>query len=163
TLVEIIVGRPVIDGDQAAMMGTAIDDRRRPTPRTEGVEVSDDVEGVFLSALAVDPRSRQAHAGQFWDQLEIALGMEPTGGRGQRRSTGFSEHPLGTSESRIAAARVAPPNPASFDQPAAGSQTMVMPERVRELGQPGLVPAAAPAIAEAAPATVAGAAASGGG
>ncbi|MCU0657689.1 MAG: protein kinase [Polyangiaceae bacterium] len=76
TVLETAIGRPIIDGDTAAMMGTACDEQRRPTPRNEGIEVSDQVESVFLAALAVDPRNRYPEAGQFWDALEGALGLE---------------------------------------------------------------------------------------
>jgi len=75
TLVEVMAGRPIIDGDQAAMMGTALDATRRPTPRTEGLVVSDQVEGVFVRALALDPRDRYAEAGAFWDDLLRAAGV----------------------------------------------------------------------------------------
>ncbi len=70
TLVEALAGRAVIDGDQAAMMGTAIDPQRRPTPRNEGVDVPDAIESIFLKALAIDPRERYADAGTFWHDLE---------------------------------------------------------------------------------------------
>jgi serine/threonine-protein kinase len=76
TVLETAMGRPIIDGDTAGMMGTACDEQRRPTPRNEGFEVSDQVEAVFLAALAVDPRNRYPEAGQFWDALEAALGLE---------------------------------------------------------------------------------------
>ncbi|HVW27907.1 MAG TPA: protein kinase [Polyangiaceae bacterium] len=72
TMVECMAGRPIIDGDQAAMMGTALDPARRPTPRTEGIVVGDAVEGVFRRALAVDPRERYTNAGEFWDALVAA-------------------------------------------------------------------------------------------
>lgn len=74
SIVETLCGHHVIDGDQAAMMGTAVDTARRPTPRNEGVEVSDAVETVFLKALAVDPRDRYQDAGRFWSDLLTALG-----------------------------------------------------------------------------------------
>ena len=73
-LVEAMVARNVIDGDHTEMMGTTLDPLRRPTPRTEGVEVSDDVEAVFVRALAVDPRARQRDVGVFWDELLTAMG-----------------------------------------------------------------------------------------
>jgi serine/threonine protein kinase len=76
TMVEVIAGHPVIDGDNAAMMGTVLDDRRRPTPRTEGLSVTDAVESVFSRALAVDPRARYADAGTFWNELCVALGID---------------------------------------------------------------------------------------
>ena len=75
TMVEVMAGRTIIDGDQAGMMGTALDPNRRPTPRNEGLDVPDAVEAVFSRALAVDPRERQADAGVFWDELTAALGM----------------------------------------------------------------------------------------
>ena len=76
TVLEAALGRAIIDGDTAAMMGTACDEKRRPTPRSEGMEVSDDVEAVFMAALAVDPRRRYPDAGTFWDALESELGLE---------------------------------------------------------------------------------------
>jgi serine/threonine-protein kinase len=75
TMVEVMAARPIIDGDQASMMGTTLDAQRRPTPRTEGIEVSDAVETVFRRALALDPRERQADAGVFWNELLAALGV----------------------------------------------------------------------------------------
>jgi serine/threonine-protein kinase len=57
------------------MMGTALDPQRRPTPRSEGIEVSDAVEEVFRRAFALDPRERQADAGAFWNELSAALGI----------------------------------------------------------------------------------------
>ena len=75
TLVEAAKGFEVIGGDHAEMMGTIIDPVRRPTPRTEGVQVSDAVEEVFLKALAVDPRDRYQSIGEFWDGLSLALDL----------------------------------------------------------------------------------------
>jgi serine/threonine protein kinase len=72
TLVELLAARPIIDGDQSAMMGTALDPVRRPTPRTEGVTISDASEAVFARALALDPRDRYVNAGEFWDALVAA-------------------------------------------------------------------------------------------
>jgi eukaryotic-like serine/threonine-protein kinase len=72
TLTEGLVGRPVIDGDPAAIMGTVLDPARRPTPGSEGVPVSPEVERVFTKALALDPRERYADAGVFWNELMAA-------------------------------------------------------------------------------------------
>jgi hypothetical protein len=80
TMVEVLVGHPIIAGDHAGMMGTAIDPVRRPTLRTEGLSVSDAVEAVFVRALAVDPRQRQQDAAVFWSELVAAVGAgEPYG------------------------------------------------------------------------------------
>jgi serine/threonine-protein kinase len=72
-LVEVMLGRTAIEGDPATMMGIALDPKRRPTPRTEGIEVPDAVEAVFARALALDPRARPKHAGIFWNELVAAL------------------------------------------------------------------------------------------
>ena len=80
TLVEIIKGDAVIVGDHQAMMGTALDPVVRPTPRKEGVEVTDEIEGVFEKALALDPRYRFQTVKTFWAALSraIELGGDPT-------------------------------------------------------------------------------------
>lgn len=75
TVVEALKGEEVIEGDHAAMMGTILDPTRRPTPRNEGLTVSDEVEKTFERALAVDPRKRYQSVGEFWDQLTFALGL----------------------------------------------------------------------------------------
>jgi serine/threonine-protein kinase len=78
TLGEALVGHPIIDGDPAAIMGTILDPKRRPTPGSEGVIVSDEVEAVFEKALALDPRDRYPDAGVFWNEL-LAAGRITSG------------------------------------------------------------------------------------
>ena len=72
TISEALAGHPIIDGDPAAIMGTVLDPDRRPTPGSEGVIVSDEVEHVFAKALALDPRERYGDAGVFWNELLAA-------------------------------------------------------------------------------------------
>jgi serine/threonine-protein kinase len=79
TIVEVIAGRTIIDGDHSAMMGTVLDPTRRPTPRNEGLDVPDAVEAVFQRAMALDPRERYGDAGTFWNELCSALGMRGDG------------------------------------------------------------------------------------
>ena len=76
TVVEAAKGAEVIEGDHAEMMGTILDPERRPTPRNEGIEVSDEVERVFAQALALDPKNRYQGVGKFWDALSQALGIQ---------------------------------------------------------------------------------------
>lgn len=73
TIVEILKGDAVIVGDHAAMMGTALDPKVRPTPRAEGVDISDEVEQVFQKALALDPRYRYRTMRDFWDALRASM------------------------------------------------------------------------------------------
>ncbi|WP_437593671.1 protein kinase domain-containing protein [Sorangium sp. So ce1000] len=75
TAVEALAGREIITGDQLAMMGTVLDEKRRPSPRSEGVFVPDALEAAFRRALAVDPRERFRDIGAFWDDVEQALGL----------------------------------------------------------------------------------------
>lgn len=84
TMVEAVCGHAPIDGDHAALMGSAIDPARRPTPRNEGVEVSDEVEAMFAQALAVDPRDRFHDVGAFWNALCRAVGLPETVGDAAR-------------------------------------------------------------------------------
>jgi len=85
TLVECLTGRPPIDGDMHAMMGTCLDATRRPSPGREGASVSDEVERVFLQALAVDPRERFQDVESFWTALEDAEGVVSTFERARAR------------------------------------------------------------------------------
>ncbi len=80
TLSELMAGRTLIEGDLETMKAIATDPARRPTPRTEGVFVSDAVEAVFQRALAVDPADRHEDVRVFWRDLESALGFESTAG-----------------------------------------------------------------------------------
>jgi serine/threonine-protein kinase len=85
TMVEALSGRPPIDGDMHAMMGAALDETRRPTPRNEGVVISDAVETVFRRALAVDPQRRYQDIESFWTELERVAGLPLTFERARRR------------------------------------------------------------------------------
>jgi len=72
-VVEVLSGHEPFEGDLAEIMAATLDTAHRPTPRSEGVVVSDAVERVFAKALAVDPRERYHDVGQFWDELEAAM------------------------------------------------------------------------------------------
>jgi serine/threonine-protein kinase len=94
TVVEALCGHAPIDGEHAAMMGSAIDPERRPTPRNEGVAVSDEVESIFAQALAVDPRDRFHDIGAFWNALCRAVGLPEAVGD---RPASLAPAPLGPS------------------------------------------------------------------
>jgi eukaryotic-like serine/threonine-protein kinase len=73
-LVELITGKPPLRGETIAQLGrNATSRRRRPTPRTHGVLVSDGVEKVFATALAVEPFDRYLSAADVWKALRVAL------------------------------------------------------------------------------------------
>jgi serine/threonine protein kinase len=76
--VEVITGREGLEGEdfvQLAVSSARPD--RRPTPRTLGASVNDGVEAAFAKALAVKPSDRWQSAGDFWQALRLALGLEP--------------------------------------------------------------------------------------
>ena len=73
--VELLVGRHALDGNDVAQLGfAAVDPLQRPSPRTLGVSVPDEVEAVFQRAVAVDPGHRYATAGEFIAALGVATG-----------------------------------------------------------------------------------------
>lgn len=55
------------------LMMAVTDPRAQPTPRKLGIMVSDSVEAVFASALAVDPKQRPKSAGELWSRLKQAV------------------------------------------------------------------------------------------
>jgi serine/threonine-protein kinase len=85
TMVECLTGRPPLDGDIPAMMGTALDTARRPTPRTEGADIPPATDEVFARALAVDPRQRYQSVDAFWTDLERAFGVASSFARAAKR------------------------------------------------------------------------------
>ncbi len=81
TMTEALAGKPAIDGEIETMRRIALDPRRRPTPRTLGATLSNEVERVFEKALAVDPRDRTRDLETFWTALESAAGLPASMGR----------------------------------------------------------------------------------
>lgn len=98
-VVEAITAREPLDGDDflqlAVSSGSA---EKRPTPRTLGASVSDEVEAVLAKAVAVNPAGRWPAAGDFWNALRHALRMQPMRGVTDPRpqSSRSSRPPLGT-------------------------------------------------------------------
>lgn len=94
TLVECLTGKPVLDGEMRAMMEKVLDESRRPTPRNEGADVSDELEAVFERAMAVDPRDRYGSIEALWNALEDATGRARTiGGASDPRRRGGTASP----------------------------------------------------------------------
>jgi serine/threonine protein kinase len=102
---ELILGRPPIEGEMHVMLAAAIDDQRRPTPRTLGVELPDRAEKAFASAVAVDPKARIQTVEAFWSELERALGLAPSLGRGLSSLIGGAPADLPSREATPSKAR----------------------------------------------------------
>ncbi|GMV17302.1 MAG: protein kinase [Polyangiaceae bacterium] len=150
TLLNAVTGRPPMEGDQAALLGSAIDPGRRPTPRTEGVDVPDAVERVCAKAVAVDPRDRYQDVGQFWTDLHRAAGMQegvvtippPAAGpfAGQQGLL------VSMKPDPMAATRVAVSGPADLPPPREPAPSLEVPDL--DLGLPPAKKSAAPRNAE---------------
>lgn len=80
-LVEVMLGREALVGDNVTQLAfSAMDTRRRPSPRNLGVLVNDEVEKAFLKALEVKPEARFQDVGEFWVALRMALALGPPSG-----------------------------------------------------------------------------------
>jgi formylglycine-generating enzyme required for sulfatase activity len=80
-VIETITGREPLEGDDFLQLAVAsANPDRRPTPRTLGATVSDEVEAVFARALAIKPAQRWQTVGELWSALRQALKLEPMRG-----------------------------------------------------------------------------------
>ena len=80
-VVETLIGREALDGDDFVQLAVSSGNPdRRPTPRTLGASVSDEVEAVLARAVAVKPSDRWQTAGEFWNALRRAMAMAPMRG-----------------------------------------------------------------------------------
>lgn len=75
-VVSMLVGRRAYEGSGPELAARALDRESRPTPRTLGARVSDEVERVLARAVAIDPRNRYAKAAEFWEAL-VAAALPP--------------------------------------------------------------------------------------
>jgi formylglycine-generating enzyme required for sulfatase activity len=77
-LTEMITGQEALQGDDYVQLAVAAGNPdRRPTPRTLGASVSDEVERTLAKAVAVKPADRWQSAESFWGAMRQALKMEP--------------------------------------------------------------------------------------
>ncbi len=75
---ELVTNEPPLRGEDLTQLAFAsMDPKRRPTPRTYGVDIPDPLEAVLRRALAVAPDERFRSMGELWDALRSSLSMEP--------------------------------------------------------------------------------------
>jgi serine/threonine protein kinase len=75
-VVELLTGRDALHGDDLTELeAQSCNPRQRPTPRSLGAVVADDVERVVACALAIEPAKRFSSAGSFWAALRAAAGV----------------------------------------------------------------------------------------
>jgi len=120
---EMIVGQPVLEGEDLVQLGFATaNPRRRPTPGTFGVPVSAAFEAMLSRALAVHPEERFAGAAEFlqacvaaaeerrgWTSAPVPPG--PPASSSPRTSLHAAEHSALPATARPIPARLAPPVP----------------------------------------------------
>ncbi len=124
-VVEVVTGREPITGETLVQLAHASSDPAiRPTPRTFGVTVTDEVEAVFQKALAVSPDERYRSAGELWNALRTAVGGQPMASIVAARSEPnlvIVPGPGGGTTARSAAVSETVPLPASAPSPAIAS------------------------------------------
>ena len=79
-VVEMVCGRDALQGHEVGTLGRrSCDGDRRPTPRTLGIKVNDEVERVLRRALEVNPAHRFADVRAFWNEFASAVKTEDEG------------------------------------------------------------------------------------
>jgi hypothetical protein len=108
-LIEVVAGRPALDGEDAAQLFIAASDpNERPSLQRVGVPASEALEAVIKTALAVDPKDRYRTVGEFWNALLTALGgsLDAVAAGSGRRELPSTEH-VGMLDRALAATRLA--------------------------------------------------------
>jgi formylglycine-generating enzyme required for sulfatase activity len=143
-LVELVSGRPALQGQGLAELLFAGTNADRPTPRAKGARVGDAFEAVCARALALDPRERYRDASELLQALDGLAQGAPRPARGEseprRDATGPAEPKRAMAAPAKAAATV--PLPAQGTEPAAPGWS------------PPTVPEPAPQAAAASPAII---------
>jgi serine/threonine protein kinase len=71
--VELLSGHRALHGETPVELMTAcLDGRRRPTPEAFGIHLGPEIDAVFETALALEPRERFRSVGVFWRALTSA-------------------------------------------------------------------------------------------
>ncbi|MEO6602275.1 MAG: serine/threonine-protein kinase, partial [Polyangiaceae bacterium] len=118
--IEMLTGKTALDGDDIVQLAFSTGNtERRPTPRNQGVQVSDAVEAVFDKALAINPHDRFARAREFWSALEQAYGgfQNDPGNRASMLGTDLGGRATPYATNMPLARRGSQPNIASTSSP----------------------------------------------
>lgn len=118
---ELLAGRhPFGGGESGELMAACLDPRVRPTPRTLGAIVSDEVEAAFAQALQLDPRERFRDAAEFWKSLCSAASFSERAGvpivlTSDQQRADAPEPPATTLPTQRGVASTALPDPSETD------------------------------------------------
>ncbi len=81
-VLEALTDRTVMEGEHLGQFAEkALYTAVRPGPRSLGVAVGDEVEKVFVRALAVNPTDRPRDAGEWWGLLKNSMQRDATAAR----------------------------------------------------------------------------------
>ena len=69
---EALRDRAVMEESSSPLAVRVLDKKKRPTPRSLGIDVGDNLELVLAEAVAVRVADRPNHLGEFWDRLKKA-------------------------------------------------------------------------------------------
>jgi serine/threonine protein kinase len=73
---EMLAGKVALQGEDLVQFGfSSANPAQRPTPRSLGAQISEQLEAVFEKALAVSPADRFPNAGEFLDSALAAAGQ----------------------------------------------------------------------------------------
>lgn len=75
--IELMLGRPPVEGSAVAVLARVRDETVQPTPRAVGLEVPAAVEAVMAMALAMRPMQRYQDVRRFWTALRESLVARP--------------------------------------------------------------------------------------
>ncbi len=80
TLVHALTLEPPLSGDSPrALYEATLDENKRPTPNRRGATLEPDVDALFASALAVEPKDRPEGLLDWWNELKAAaIGAAPS-------------------------------------------------------------------------------------
>jgi formylglycine-generating enzyme required for sulfatase activity/serine/threonine protein kinase len=138
---ELVTHVPALRGEDLTQLAfCSMDPRRRPTPRTYGAEVPDNVEAVLRRALAVSPDERFQSMGELWDALRSALAMEPMRGLGTtdpQRGAGSSPQLTALAPPSARGDRLSVPGAGPAPASGRGGQTLADPQAARGPGGMG--------------------------
>jgi len=129
---QLLTHQAPLQGDTFVQLGFASGNPgKRPTPRSLGASVTDEVEAVFAKALSVHIEERYAGAGEFWNALREALHMKPM--RMSMVDSGPRSQPAMTA-SFSTANTLAVPSSASTGTPVVQSSSVTTPPPPRRAG-----------------------------
>jgi formylglycine-generating enzyme required for sulfatase activity len=132
---ELASGKEPLDGDDFLQLAVSSGNaERRPTPRTFGLQVSDEVEAVFQQAVRVKPAERWQSAGEFWSALRQAHRLDPMRGMTDPRPVQSVRVPDPIASAPTIAASPSDPNPAGATAPMMAASGSTLPRATTTTG-----------------------------